>query len=401
MKQSLLTATAVVLLWALTAARLARWRISAPIVMVTAGLAIGFSTQNVLGSGLNTEIAQHVAEIMLALLLFVDATALGSGYLGRDGRTVARLLFIALPLSLLAIMGIGLLVLPGLSWAVVLLIACIITPTDFAPTASVVRDFRIPERVRHILNVESGYNDGIIAPVFVFALTLAGDRSHANSPEQALKTAVPAAILAVVTGIIVGAVTAMAMNKATEHEWASDQSLRIATVAVPLLTYSVAVPIGGNGFVAAFVCGIAYKATRHHHPGEAELGLVEDVTSLSGMALWFVFGSATVLVLQFGITWGMVVLALAALTIARAAPVLVTLLGTDLRWRDRFTVAFLAPRGVASIVFGLLAFNSLDGDDADIALIVTALTVLGSVLAHGIAATAWTHRKAPQPSETA
>lgn len=392
MIQSVLVAAAVVLLWTMTAARLDRWRITAPMAMVVAGVAIGFSTRNVLGTSLNTEIAQHIAELILALLLFVDATAVKGGYLGHDGgKTVTRLLFIALPLTILITMGVGQLVLPGLGWAAVLLIACIVAPTDLAPTTSVVRDTRIPERVRTVLNVESGYNDGIVAPIFVFALILAGSRSQAKTPIDALKEAVPAALLAILAGLIIGAVTAVVMNVTSANGWSTGQSLRVATIALPLLTYTAAVAIGGNGFVAAFLCGIAYKATRR--PSDDELGLVEDVSSISGLTMWFVFGSTAVLMFDFGLSWGVLIVSAVALTVARLVPVLLTLIRTDLRWKDRMTIGLLAPRGAASIVFGLLAFNSLENTTADIALSVMIVTVLASVLVHGFGASAYLNLK--------
>ncbi|QFU92476.1 sodium:proton antiporter [Amycolatopsis sp. YIM 10] len=399
MIQSVLVATAIVLLWTMTAARLERWQITAPMAMVAAGVAIGFSTRNVLGVSLNTEIAQHVAELILALLLFVDATAVKGGYLGHDGgRTVARLLFIALPLTILITMGVGQLVLPGLGWAAVLLIACIVAPTDFAPTTSVIRDVRLPERVRTVLNVESGYNDGVVAPIFLFALILAGSRSQAKTPLDALKEAVPAALLAILAGLVVGAVTAVAMNVTSSRGWSTAHSLRVATVAVPLLTYSAAVAVGGNGFVAAFICGIAYKATRH--PGEDELGLADEVSSLCGLMMWFVFGSASVLMLDFGFSWGVLVVSAVALTVARLVPVLLTLHRTDLRWRERMTVGLLAPRGAASIVFGLLAFNSLENDTADVALSIMVVTVLVSVLVHGFGVSAFLNLKGGRAQKT-
>jgi len=88
-----------------------------------------------------------------------------------------------------------------------------------------------------------------------------------------------------------------------------------------------------------------------------------------------------------------VLVSVVALTVARLVPVLITLLRTDFRWRDRMTIGLLAPCGVASIVFGLLAFNSLDGDAADNALSVMAVTVLTSVAAHGVEASAFLNRK--------
>ena len=140
---SVIAVAVVLAAWSLFARRLERWRVTAPIVFVLAGIAVGFSTQDVLADALNAEIAQHAAEIILAILLFVDATDVRGGLLGRDPRSAMRLLFIAMPLGIAASLGLGLWLLPGLSWAVVLIIGCVVVPIDFAPAASALRDKRL------------------------------------------------------------------------------------------------------------------------------------------------------------------------------------------------------------------------------------------------------------------
>ncbi|WP_269460177.1 cation:proton antiporter domain-containing protein [Streptomyces sp. 3214.6] len=110
----------------------------------------------------------------------------------------------ALPLSLITMMLLGMWLLPGLPVALLLLIACIVVPTDFAPAETLVRDRRIPARVRSVLNVEGGYNDGIVSPLFLFALILVGTDSVTRTPMQALGTAVPFALKALVAGFVVG-----------------------------------------------------------------------------------------------------------------------------------------------------------------------------------------------------
>jgi sodium/hydrogen antiporter len=67
-------------------------------------------------------------------------------------------------------------------------------------------------------------------------------------------------------------------------------------------------------------------------------------------------------------------------------PVAVALAGTGL---DRATVAFIGwsgPRGLASVVFALIAADTLDRPAADRVLAAVALTVLASVVAHGVTA---------------
>jgi NhaP-type Na+/H+ or K+/H+ antiporter len=385
---SLIVVSLVLVFWALGARRLERWRLTAPMVLVLAGLGVGFVTRDVLAESLNTETAQHGAEIVLAVLLFVDATDIRGGLFGDHPRAVTRMLFVALPLSLALAVGLGLWLLPGLSWAAVLVIACVVVPTDFAPAASILRDGRVPERVRNVLNVEAGYNDGIVSPVFIFALALAGDRSHAATPMEALGSAVPQAVKAIIVGVVVGAALALLTNAAEGRGAMTDQSKRLILVTAPLLAYGLSLGIHGNGFVSAFVCGIAYNYLRRSPAIRSELELLDDIGFLLSAVMWFVIGAAAVLALTAGVSCSMVGFCLLALTLVRMGPVLIAMLGSGFSWPDRLLLGWLGPRGTTSIVFGLLAFNVLSGTPENVALMTMVIAVLGSVVLHGIGAPA-------------
>ena len=84
--------------------------------------------------------------------------------------------------------------------------------------------------------------------------------------------------------------------------------------------------------------------------------------------------------------WRDVVFALLALTVLRMVPVALALAGSGL---DRATVAFVGwfgPRGLASVVFGLIAVDSLAPEESKVVLAAVTLTVALSVLLHGISA---------------
>ncbi|MGK2881905.1 MAG: cation:proton antiporter [Mycobacterium sp.] len=381
---SLIALAAVVACWALVARRLDRCNLTAPMVFVAAGIVIGFFTEGQLVAALNTDDMQRVAEIILAVLLFVDATEVKGGIFGRDVGSAARLLFVALPLSLAATVVVGGWLLPGTSWPVLLLIACIVIPSDFAPAAAILRDPRIPERVRDLLNVEGGYNDGIASPVFIFALVLAGDVSQAETPHEALGTAVPHALIAIAVGAVLGSALALLTNLAEHRGVTTDQAKRMLLVATPLLAYAVSVAAHGNGFVSAFVAGIAFNLLRHAENFHSELEFLDDVAFMLTLVMWFVFGGVTVVALSGGVPWRLALFCLLALTLLRIVPVGVALLGTSFGWRDRLMIGWLGPRGTASIVLGLLAFNVLGSDDESVVLVTMVAVVLGSVLLHGV-----------------
>ncbi|MET8760061.1 cation:proton antiporter [Lentzea sp. NPDC004782] len=411
MNSFLLAAAFAMVVRSLAADRLERWNLGAPVLMVLAGVAVGLLNQSSIAEGLNTETAQGAAEIILAVLLFVDATEVRAGRLwGAYPGLVARVLLVAMPLSLALAALLGWLLFPGLPWAVLLLIACVTVPTDFAPAERVVRDPALSVRVRSTLNVESGYNDGIVSPLFLFALILAGSKTEQRTPMEALATVLPFAVKALVAGVVIGALLGWLMDRAHHAGWVTTQSGRVAVLLAPLLTYTATVAIDGNGFVASFVCGIAFRyvhrllkaaKVRAGHSDRAEIRadalnsdfrLLEDVTGVLVMTMWFVVGITTVLTFDLGITWQVVLYCAAVLTAIRLVPVLVALVRSRLTGRERVLVGALGPRGTTTIVFGLLAFNKLpEGDAANTILVITVVCVLGSVVLHGIGARPMAH----------
>ena len=113
--------------------------------------------------------------------------------------------------------------------------------------------------------------------------------------------------------------------------------------------------------------------------------VVEDIGALLSLALWFLFGAVLNDVVERGsITWQIVVFAALALTVARMLPVAVSMTGTDLPVRDRLFLGWVGPRGIASLVFGLLAYIELTGPDAELVLAVMVVTVVASIVIHGL-----------------
>ncbi|MFI6211036.1 cation:proton antiporter [Nocardia brasiliensis] len=375
----------VILIWSCLSRTMARWKVTAPLAMVLVGAVVSWSSDHWLTAAINTDTAQRIVEFILALFLFTDATEVRDGLSGRRHTGIFRLLFLAFPLSLGAAYLLGFVLLPGVSWTVLLLIACIVIPIDLVPAQAVVRDLRVPERVRHALNVESGFNDGLVAPIFLFALAAAEASADSDQALNALGHAVPAVVKSILIGLSIGALAGYCMTFAARKRWTDARAVRIGTIAIPVLTYSVAVWLDGNGFVAAFLAGIAYSTTRHELPGEP-LQSTEDVAEFSGLAMWFIVGNVAAATLSW-LSWQVIVYGLLALTLVRSVPVALSLLGSPFTRRERLMIGLLGPRGVASIVFALLAFNGLrDDDDAFLVIGVTLVVVVGSVILHGIGA---------------
>ncbi|MFG1795620.1 cation:proton antiporter [Nocardia sp. NPDC049149] len=374
----------VILVWSCLSKSMVRWKVTAPLAMVVVGMLVGWTSDHWLAAAINTDAALRIVEFLLALFLFSDATEVRNGLAERK-TGVMRLLFLAFPLSLVAAVLLGGVLLPGSPWPLILVIACIVVPIDLVPTQTLVRDPRVPERVRHALNVESGFNDGLVAPIFLFALAAAETSARSDQAMHALGQAVPAVLKSVLVGVPIGAAAGYFMYLAVSKGWTDGRAVRIGTLAVPVLTFSLAVWLDGNGFVAAFLAGVAYREMRREVPGEP-LELTEDVTEFCSLAMWFAVGNVAAASLSW-LSWQVLLYGLLALTLVRSIPVAISMLGSNFTRHERLLLGLFGPRGVASIVFALIAFNKLQQEnDAYLVIGTTLVVVVGSVVLHGVGA---------------
>jgi NhaP-type Na+/H+ or K+/H+ antiporter len=382
----LLVIGAALLIWALWSRLFRKATVNGPIVMTALGLLAGALLPGQGELFLDSKATLFFAEIVLAYLLFVDALEVRGSLRSHFTGVPARLLGIGLPLSLILVLAVGLVLPLGLSIAVILAIACISVPADFSPETSLVRDSRVPARVRRWLSIESGYNDGLVSPFLLGAVAFAAAGTTSDAG-RAFAVAAPAGLIAILVGAVAGAVIGGAIRFADRRGWTEPQSMRIAFIAAPLIVFGLALALQGNGFVAVFVAGVAVRLTRGTDPlAAAEITLLEDLSWLLNLLLWLAFGFAAIVLLSETYEWWpAIVLALVALTLGRFLPVLLSLIGSDATPKERLFVAAMGPRGAASIVFGLIAANALPGEEGFLVLAATCMVVLGSVVLHGIA----------------
>jgi len=380
---TLAVVSACVIIWGLVSARLERWDVSAPIAFVVLGLVVTHGPTDIIHFNLHSSTIRSLAEVTLALVLFADASRVNVRALRADAALPVRLLGIGLPLTIGAGAATAALLFGSNGLWVAAAIGAIVAPTDAALGASIMQDERVPSGVRRLLNVESGLNDGIATP-FV-NLFIAGAVTTEAVSGTHLNKAVVELVGGAVLGIAVGVVGAVLLALARRHGWSSPGVRPLAILALALFAYSTSVVAGTNGFIAAFVAGMAF-GTVDHHNDEAALQFTEEAGTLLSLLVWFIFGAVMLVPGLEDLGWRDVVFALLALTLLRMLPVAVALAGTGL---DRGTVAFVGwfgPRGLASVVFGLIAVDSLAPSESKVVLAAITLTVALSVLLHGISA---------------
>jgi sodium/hydrogen antiporter len=372
---------ATVFLWSVFAARLGRVGLSSAIVFVAVGFAF---TQifDVLHVPAEPELVKVVAEVTLVWMLFADASAVQLTDFRRDLMVYVRLLGIGLPLTIL-LGGLVAVALLGFGVWPALLVGAALAPTDAALGASVMSDPTVPSRIRRVLNVESGLNDGIATPIVLVAIAgVAADEGigGVHGPGHALV----ALLVGLLVGVLVGGAGGVLIRHARRRRWLSEELSGPATLALALLAYTGTLLVDGNGFVAAFVGGLVFGNTAGPG-GEKEAYFVEQSADLAAMISWLIFGALAVPAIGHWFEWPVFAYALLSLTAIRMVPVALALLGSGF---DRFSVAFIGwfgPRGLASVIFALLALEDL-GPAAQEVTATIALTVLLSVGAHGLTA---------------
>ncbi len=373
---------AAVVLWSVFSDRLERWNISAASALVGVGLVLANGPTGVLHVGIGATGIRELAEFTLAIVLFGDAAGVSVRELARDAALPGRLLLVGLPLTMAAGTVTAKLIFPGLSWWVCAVIGAAVAPTDAALGAPIIEDSRVPRRIRRVLNVESGLNDGIATPFVKFFLVaaVAGTSLQSVSETGALKEL----LLGAVGGALIGAIGGWLLVMARAYGLGGTAYGKLGATALAVLAYAGVVHVGGNGFVAAFVAGLAYGAVTTDRLEES-LEFTHGVAGLMSLVVWFIFGAVMVPILQ-EVTWREVLFAALALTAVRLVPVALSLVGAGF---DRATVGVIGwfgPRGLASVVFGLLAYDDLAPVDGHRTVRIITMTVVASVVLHGVSA---------------
>ncbi|HYN75047.1 MAG TPA: cation:proton antiporter [Candidatus Limnocylindria bacterium] len=391
MDSAVVTGLLLVVGWVLVSRRLSRWSVTAPIALLVAGYLL--ARWGGVELDLRAEALKRLAEVTLVLVLFHDASRVSIRDLRSDASLATRLLAIGLPLTIAAGALVAGLLFDGHSWWVFALVGAILAPTDAALGASIMTEERIPARLRTLINVESGLNDGLATPFVLFFLAGTVIEEQGGSTDRVLVDATVELLIAVTVGVIVGGLGRRALVTARRSGW-SERSLEpIAVLALALLSYFACVGVGGNGFVAAFVGGLAFKNAAAGTT-EDEATLTEQVGTILGLAVWFSFGLLAFLLVP-SITWEEVAYAVLSLTIVRMLPVALALWRSGLAPRDVLLIGWLGPRGLASLVFAILAVEALSEGDAELVAGTVTMTVILSVIAHGLSAGPLARRYAP------
>jgi NhaP-type Na+/H+ or K+/H+ antiporter len=376
----------VVFCYSILSDRLETAIIGGAVTFTVVGLVLGPQGLGVLDLTLNFGALSVLAELTLALLLFSDAAKADLRELMRSEVVPRRLLLVGLPLTILLGTGVGMLFADTLSIIEIALLATILAPTDAALGKAVVTDQRVPNRIRTSLNFESGLNDGICVPIFLSLLAVATHSTGNESlGEIALKLIVAEIGIGAAVGLVLVGVAVVLSRALARPEMISPGWQLLPTPALALACFCTAQALGGSGFIAAFVGGLLFGGLFDRQRKETLLVAAEGIGGLAALLTWILFGATVVGQVIGRVDWTVLLYAALSLTLVRMLPVFLCLRGTGIFPSEALFIGWFGPRGLASIVFTIMAIEA-NVPGAEFISTVAACTIVMSVIGHGLTA---------------
>jgi sodium/hydrogen antiporter len=350
--------------------------LSASVLSVALGILL--AAVGVVDVDATSESIVELVELALILTLFSDGMFVERELLRRHWSPVARSLVIAMPITMVLLGLAAKALFPDLSWAEALLLAAVLSPTDPVVTSAVVTSKLVPSSVRHTLNLESGLNDGLALPFVLFFLVLAAPGGDAGT--EAAKLAGEAVVGGLI-GLAFGALGGR-LHTRLPGGGLTQRYEGIYAVGFALFAFGLADVTFGNGLIAAFVCGIAMAATERDVP-QGFVEFAENTSAILQVLTFFVFGALIVATGFHHSIPPLVLFVLFTLLLARPAAVMLSFVRTGIPRSQKLFMAWFGPKGVASMLFALFVLKS-DVGEATLIFDIAAITIIASILAHGL-----------------
>jgi len=350
--------------------------LSASVLSVALGIAL--AATDVVGVDATSESIVELVELALILTLFSDGMFVERELLRKHWSPVARALVIAMPITM-ALLGLAARALfPDLSWAEALLLGAVLSPTDPVVTSTVVTSRLVPSAVRHTLNLESGLNDGLALPFVLFFLVLVTPGGDAGTEAAKLfGEALFGAAVGVALGVLGGRLHRYLPGGGLTARYEGIYAVGFALVAFGFSDVTV-----GNGLIAAFVCGIAMGAAERDVP-QGFVEFAENASAILQVITFFVFGALIVATGFHHSVPPLVVFVLFAILLARPVAVMLSFVNTGIPRPQKLFMAWFGPKGVASMLFALFVVKA-DVGNANLIFDVAAITIISSIVAHGL-----------------
>jgi sodium/hydrogen antiporter len=326
---------------------------------------------------------EHTAKVVLAISLMAVALRFPVDQVARHWRPLAMLLTVVLAgmAAVSSLLGLA----AGLSLTSAALLGSAIAPTDPVLSSNVVSgdlaERTIPERVRLLVSVESGANDGL---AFLFVALAVAAITGAGLPAELAKGLGQLAIsLAVGVGVGVGSGRLLLYSE--RHNDIEHASFLVLSLSLGLFVLGFTEVVGGQGIIGVFVAGLAYAHVISRSDRSEEWEVQEAINRFLILPVFVLFGVALPWSLWGELGW-QAGLFVAAVLVLRRLPLLLVarpLLGIPLA--EAIFMGWFGPIGVAALYY--LAETHRSGAADDTVWAVGTLVIVASTVLHGVSAT--------------
>jgi NhaP-type Na+/H+ or K+/H+ antiporter len=373
------------LLYSLVAGRLERTPITGPIVYLSFGLVVGPLGLGWLDLDVDRQELRVLADMTLALVLFIDAANANMSVLKKHAAIPVRMLLFGLPMTIALGVVTGMLLFEQLGFWELAVLATMLTATDAALGKAVITNKAVPERIREGLNVESGLNDGICVPLlFVFIILAEARGAEGQGASLVLSYMVQEIGIGLVVGLSLSALAAWLMKWCWVRGWISEVWMQLPVIMLAILCFTVAQSLHGSGYIAAFAGGILFGILAKQETHKLVLS-AEGMAETLAMFTWIIVGAVFINKTYQFMSWQVLAYAVLSLTVVRMLPMFLSLTGTGEKVDSKLFLGWFGPRGFASIVFGIIVLNTTLPGAHQMAIVVVCTVILSAIL-HGLTA---------------
>ena len=335
---------------------------------------------------------RNIIEIALFSVLFTDSMHFHLGQLSGNWRLPVRALLFGMPLTLLAIALLAQL-LTQLNWVEAFLVGAILSPTDPIFASAIVSREEIPPRLRQLLNVESGLNDGLALPAVVLTLEMLGNSEKHFVP----------VLGELAWGVVLGAAVAYGAILLVRLLPLPPAALYkpLYAFAIGLSVLSLAELLNANLFLAAYAAGITIASTSAEVRDTFQ-PFGETISELIKLIALLVFGALLTLDTVTSLSLRADLFAILTIFLIRPLVIELVLFGSALSWRERAVAAWFGPKGFASIFYGLLILQQ-GTDGASYIAQLAAVVITLSIVAHSstdVLTTRWFQKETHETAES-
>lgn len=338
------------------------------------------------------QLIERATELIVIVSLMGAGLKIDRAFTLANWSLTIRLLAITMPLTILALMALGVGML-GLPLAAALLLAAALAPTDPVLASDV--QIESPEggeenEARFALTSEGGLNDALAFPFVHLAIAASlGGFTVATWESWVLDAVLLRLSVGLAAGIAGGWLLGFIAYRLPGGTRLSRSGDGFVALGATLAIYAATEMLHGYGFLAVFVAGLMLRRAAEGHDFNTRLhDFADEAERLLMLLLLVMFGAMLAGGdLLAGLRWSDWAFALAALLLVRPLTGMIALAGTRPPLLERGIIATFGIRGLGSVYYLAYGINNGAFGSGERLWSVVALIILLSIIAHGITVT--------------